>query len=88
MRTKEKRNALGNEVETTNKKLAELNEEELMQISGGTEPIEQFDINKLLSGGGAPGTDPVIEFEDALDKETFPGTDYTVIREHREGPIN
>lgn len=35
MKTKEELNALKEEVETLNKKLAELNEEELAQVSGG-----------------------------------------------------
>mgnify|MGYP003293232493 CR=1 FL=1 len=41
MKTKEELNALKNEVETLNKKLAELNEEELKQVIGG----QQYDIN-------------------------------------------
>ena len=36
MKTKEELNALKEEVETLNKKLAELTEEELAQVSGGT----------------------------------------------------
>ena len=35
MKTKEELNALKEEVETLNKKLAELNEEELAEVSGG-----------------------------------------------------
>ena len=35
MKTKEELNALKKEVETLNKKLAELTEEELAQVSGG-----------------------------------------------------
>ena len=35
MKTKEELNALKEEVETLNKKLAELTEEELAQVSGG-----------------------------------------------------
>ena len=35
MKTKEELNALKEEVETVNKKLAELTEEELTQVSGG-----------------------------------------------------
>ena len=35
MKTKEELNALKNEVETLNKKLHELTEEELKQVSGG-----------------------------------------------------
>ena len=36
MKTKEELNALKEEVETVNKKLAELTAEELAQVSGGT----------------------------------------------------
>ena len=35
MKTQEELNALRNEVETLNKKLAELNEEEMKQVAGG-----------------------------------------------------
>ena len=38
MKTKEELNALKEEVETLNKKLAELTEEELAQVSGGIYP--------------------------------------------------
>ena len=38
MKTKEELNALKEEVETLNKKLAELNEEELEQVAGGVLP--------------------------------------------------
>ena len=41
MKTKEELNALKEEVKTLNKKLAELNEEELKQVIGG----QQYDIN-------------------------------------------
>ena len=41
MKTKEELNALKEEVETLNKKLAELTEEELAQVTGG----QQYDIN-------------------------------------------
>ena len=46
MKTKEELNALKNEVEALNKKLAELTNEELAQVTGG-------------GGGGAPGVEPV-----------------------------
>ena len=38
MKTKEELNALKEEVEALNKKLAELNEEELTQVAGGLAP--------------------------------------------------
>ena len=41
MKTKEELNALKEEVENVNKKLAELTEEELKQVIGG----QQYDIN-------------------------------------------
>ena len=42
MKTKEELNALKEEVETLNKKLAELTDEELAQVSGGVaEPVGQ-----------------------------------------------
>lgn len=39
MKTKEERNELKEEVEALNKKLAELSEEELKQVTGGWEPL-------------------------------------------------
>ena len=39
MKTKEELNALKEEVETLNKKLSELTEEELAQVSGGGLPV-------------------------------------------------
>ena len=46
MKTKEELNALKEEVETLNQKLAELTEEELAQVSGGRAPVlEPLDIH-------------------------------------------
>ena len=42
MKTKEELNALKEEVETLNTKLAELNEEELKMVSGGLAPFIGF----------------------------------------------
>ena len=39
-KTKEELNALKEEVETVNKKLAELTDEELAQVSGCVEPLD------------------------------------------------
>ena len=39
MKTKEELNELKEEVETLNKKLRELTEEELAQVSGGARPV-------------------------------------------------
>ena len=46
MKTKEELNALKEEVETLNRKLAELTEEELAQVSGGVLP----DGGKIVFG--------------------------------------
>ena len=43
MKTKEELNALKEEVETLNKKLAQLTEDELKQVSGGLAPSIGFD---------------------------------------------
>ena len=50
MKTKEELNALKEEVETLNKKLAELTEEELAQVSGGVLPD---DLKLVLELPGA-----------------------------------
>ena len=61
MKTKEELNALKEEVETLNKKLAELSEEELAQVSGGAyqgacmemeKEMERFreEMQKQISG--------------------------------------
>ena len=47
MKTKEELNALKEEVETLNKKLAELTEDELEQVSGGFVPIPYHDLRPL-----------------------------------------
>ena len=46
MKTKEELNALKEEVETLNKKLAELTEEELAQVSGGWDVPPGHDPNE------------------------------------------
>ena len=43
MKTVEELNALKEEVETLNKKLAELSEEELSQVSGGSETFDRYE---------------------------------------------
>ena len=45
MKTKEELNALKEEVETLNKKLAELTEEELAQVSGGDWVYRDIEIS-------------------------------------------
>ena len=45
MKTKEELNALKEEVETLNKKLAELSEDELKQVAGGCDVYEIFFYN-------------------------------------------
>ena len=42
MKTKEELNALKEEVEALNKKLAELTEEEITQVSGGVLPVNYW----------------------------------------------
>ena len=52
MKTKEERNALKEEVETLNKKLHELTEEELAQVSGGSVPdvISKHGLEAIVVG--------------------------------------
>ena len=54
MKTKEELNALKEEVETLNRKLAELTEEELSQVSGG-----EMDF-LIVTGGGKGLTLPLV----------------------------
>ena len=53
MKTKEELNALKEEIETLNKKLAELTEEELKQVAGGDVPPE-LDTKHHYELSGAP----------------------------------
>lgn len=56
MKTKEELNAIKEEVETVNKKLAELSEEELAQVTGGINGlIPCVPIYGALSNDGRPG---------------------------------
>ena len=55
MKTKEELNALKEEVETLNKKLAELTDEELAQVSGG------LYVPHAVHFIESPAYDPVIE---------------------------
>ena len=60
MKTKEELNALKEEVEALNRKLAELTDEELAQVSGGVRPVpdepaierpgDEFAIPELFVG--------------------------------------
>ena len=54
MKTKEELNALKEEVETLNTKLAELSEEELEQVSGGDWGVQEYEtfLSKSENGGG------------------------------------
>ena len=61
MKTKEELNALKEEVETLNKKLAELSEEELTQVSGGRMGIGKVPPIEGLSSLSLP--DMVAELE-------------------------
>ena len=59
MKSKEELNALKNEVETLNKKLAELTEEELAQVSGGgIEPGIEPTSPETPGINGAPSLKP------------------------------
>lgn len=69
MKTKEELNALKNEVENLNKKLAELTDEELTQVCGGTDteslrisgkpvPLPEARYKKESEGGYAGNTVP------------------------------
>ena len=51
MKTKEELNALKEEVKTLNKKLAELTEEELVQVSGGVLPYYSWHVFEVPGGG-------------------------------------
>ena len=53
MKAKEKLNALKAEIETLNKKLAELTDEELAQVTGGYEIIF-YNFQNLSETGEAP----------------------------------
>ena len=50
MKTKEELNALKEEVETLNKKLAELTEEELNQVTGGVNPLAELENTDFTIG--------------------------------------
>ena len=58
MKTKEELNALKEEVETLNKKLCELTDEELAQVSGGAISYEPADGSKKSRSGKDTGKDP------------------------------
>ena len=53
MKTKEELNALKNEVEALNAKLAELNDEELAQVVGGLAPGRRYWYSRV-DAGAAP----------------------------------
>ena len=55
MKTKEELNVLKKEVEALNRKLHELNEEELAQVTGGLVPIPNWRGSIIgLTGGSCP----------------------------------
>ena len=56
MKTKEELNTLKEEVETLNRKLAELTDEELAQVSGGLDPGIYIRPDVVLSGAGLGNT--------------------------------
>ena len=57
MKTKEELNALKNEVETLKKNLAELTEEELAQVVGGSMPPIRPDEKYVMSAFTVPEND-------------------------------
>lgn len=63
MKTPEELNALKNEVDTLNKKLAELSEEELEQVTGGnavaSTPVSASQTTCLYSSFTSRGYDPI-----------------------------
>lgn len=63
MKTREELNAIKEEYENVNKKLAELNEEELEQIAGGLIPIPYIygSIDGKTVADVAPTADEIIE---------------------------
>ena len=52
MKSKEELNALKEDVETLNNKLAELNDEELKQVTGGVMPVIFASVIRNLMGSG------------------------------------
>ena len=73
MKTKEELNALKKEVETLNKKLAELNEDELDQVTGGaTEPINIPGLETIAPSPVAASNDvPVPDRQITPPKKEF-----------------
>ena len=62
MKTNEELNALKNEVETLNKKLAELSEEELEQVTGGSGGVVAPDFIHPWYALEPDGSDPEFRF--------------------------
>lgn len=61
MKTNEELNELKKEVETVNKNLCELTEEELAEVSGGVSPaFEQSTGSRPLQGGGTVISSPTV----------------------------
>ena len=69
MRTKEELNALKEEMETLNKKLAELNEDELTQITGGG---LLFNVTVKADG--------VVKASGTIDGQAYAGTSDLVMQ--------
>ena len=60
MKTKDELNSIKEEVDALNKKLAELNDEELKLVAGGSgsyRPIEIFEHHRVLFEGGSNAPD-------------------------------
>ena len=71
MKTQEELNAIKEEVETLNKKLAELSEEELTQVSGGDAPSI---LTKL-------GLDLGISYKPVFENPDFDGVQFYVVED-------
>ena len=73
MKSKDELNALKEEVETLNKKFAELNEDELTQITGGVQ------LFNATTGGGqlfnvTVKADGVVKASGTIDGQAYAGT--------------
>ena len=75
MKTPEELNALKNEVETVNEKLAELNEEELGQVSGGAD-VTAGQYTVRVQGDG------IVKASGTIDGLSYSGTSDLVINSY------
>ena len=71
MKNKEELTALKEEVETLNKKLAELSEEELAQVSGGLPPLV-IKLNDIATQTPITGSYSTVTDDDILHEMKLP----------------